>query len=158
MKGSMKLQPDDEPRSSLCIGPGSDDAVGFRREFTRRFTEEIRKLAGNTPGDHREKTERLVASMLEATGLVEVNHPYPSVQAAKPPKSAGKPPLQPDDGPRSSLSIGPSSDDAVGSRWEFARRFVEGIGKLTGNTSGDRQKKIIRLVAIMPKADILCVS
>ncbi|RRT77986.1 hypothetical protein B296_00005548 [Ensete ventricosum] len=27
------------------------------------------------------------------------------------------------------------SDDAVGPRWEFARRFSEGIGKLVGNTS-----------------------
>ncbi|RRT48768.1 hypothetical protein B296_00029053 [Ensete ventricosum] len=52
----MKLQPDDGPKSSLGIGSGSDDAVGFRREFARRFAGEIEKLTGNTSGDHREKT------------------------------------------------------------------------------------------------------
>ncbi|RWV77003.1 hypothetical protein GW17_00062233, partial [Ensete ventricosum] len=35
-------------------------------------------------------------------------------------------------------SIEPSSDDEVGSHREFARRFAKGIGKLTGNTKGDR--------------------
>ncbi|RWW45183.1 hypothetical protein BHE74_00048993, partial [Ensete ventricosum] len=54
--------------------------------------------------------------------------------------------LQPDDGPRSSLGIGLGSDDAVGHRWEFTRRFAEGIGKLTGNTRGDHRKKTIGLV------------
>ncbi|RWV93297.1 hypothetical protein GW17_00044260 [Ensete ventricosum] len=57
--------------------------------------------------------------------------------------------LQPNYGPRSSLSIKPSSDDTVEPRREFAKRFVEGIGKLAGNTPGDRQKKTIGLVAIM---------
>ncbi|RWW57005.1 hypothetical protein BHE74_00036242 [Ensete ventricosum] len=33
------------------------------------------------------------------------------------------------------------SDDVLGSRWKFARRFAEGIGKLAGNTKGDRQKE-----------------
>ncbi|RRT80643.1 hypothetical protein B296_00020386 [Ensete ventricosum] len=46
--------------------------------------------------------------------------------------------LQPNDGLRSSLSI-------VG-------RFVEGIGKLAGNMSGDCSKKTIKLVARMPEA------
>ncbi|RRT55848.1 hypothetical protein B296_00035551 [Ensete ventricosum] len=46
-----------------------------------------------------------------------------------------------DNGSRSSLGIGPSLDDAVGPRREFARRFVEGIEKLTGSTSKDHQKK-----------------
>ncbi|RZR73611.1 hypothetical protein BHM03_00026375, partial [Ensete ventricosum] len=41
------------------------------------------------------------------------------------------------DGPRYSLGIGPSSDDVMGSHRKFARRFVEGIGKLAGNTKGD---------------------
>ncbi|RWV79405.1 hypothetical protein BHE74_00041494 [Ensete ventricosum] len=49
--------------------------------------------------------------------------------------------LQPDDGPRYSLGIWPSSDDAVGSRRKFARRFVEGIGKLAGNVKGDCREK-----------------
>ncbi|RZS14236.1 hypothetical protein BHM03_00045898 [Ensete ventricosum] len=54
---------------------------------------------------------------------------------------AGSIELQPDDGPRESLGIGPSLDDAVGSRQKFARRFVEGIGKLAGNAKGDRRKE-----------------
>ncbi|RZS28580.1 hypothetical protein BHM03_00062194, partial [Ensete ventricosum] len=29
----------------------------------------------------------------------------------------------------------------VGSRRKFARRFAEGIGKLAGNTKGDRRKE-----------------
>ncbi|RRT41857.1 hypothetical protein B296_00026813 [Ensete ventricosum] len=29
MTGAMELQPDDGPRSSLSIGPGSDDVVGY---------------------------------------------------------------------------------------------------------------------------------
>ncbi|RWV80644.1 hypothetical protein GW17_00058046 [Ensete ventricosum] len=32
-------------------------------------------------------------------------------------------------------------NDAIGSRRKFARRFVEGIGKLTENTKGDRRKE-----------------
>ncbi|RZR93409.1 hypothetical protein BHM03_00021916, partial [Ensete ventricosum] len=31
--------------------------------------------------------------------------------------------------------------DAVGSRWKFVRRFVEGIRKLAGNAKGDRRKE-----------------
>ncbi|RWV95774.1 hypothetical protein GW17_00041568 [Ensete ventricosum] len=38
--------------------------------------------------------------------------------------------------------------DAEGARWEFARRFVEGIGKLTRNTLGDRRRKTMRLTAV----------
>ncbi|RWV89284.1 hypothetical protein GW17_00048569 [Ensete ventricosum] len=49
--------------------------------------------------------------------------------------------LQPDDGPRYSLGIEPSSDDAVGSHRKFARRFAEGIRKLTGNAKEDCQKE-----------------
>ncbi|RWW75315.1 hypothetical protein BHE74_00016669 [Ensete ventricosum] len=60
--------------------------------------------------------------------------------------------LQPDDGLRSSLGIGPGSDDAVEPRREFARRFAEGIEKLAGNTLGDRWKKTIGLTTRMPKA------
>ncbi|RWW83381.1 hypothetical protein BHE74_00008116 [Ensete ventricosum] len=39
------------------------------------------------------------------------------------------------------LGIGPSSDDVVGSRLKFARRFAEGIGKLAGNAKGDRREE-----------------
>ncbi|RWV78975.1 hypothetical protein GW17_00059964, partial [Ensete ventricosum] len=44
------------------------------------------------------------------------------------------------------------SEDAVGPRWEFARRFTEGIEKLTGNMLENCQKKTIRLAARMPEA------
>ncbi|RZS16257.1 hypothetical protein BHM03_00048226 [Ensete ventricosum] len=48
------------------------------------------------------------------------------------------------DGPRYSLGIEPSSDDAVGSHRKFAKRFAERIGKLTG-------KKIGGLAARLPE-------
>ncbi|RZS14573.1 hypothetical protein BHM03_00046273 [Ensete ventricosum] len=59
--------------------------------------------------------------------------------------------LQLEYGSRSSLGIS-GSDDTVEPRREFARRFVEGIRKLVGNTLVDHQKKTIGLVARMPKA------
>ncbi|RWV79997.1 hypothetical protein GW17_00058794 [Ensete ventricosum] len=40
----------------------------------------------------------------------------------------------------------------VGTRREFARRFVERIGKLDGNTSGDRRQKAGRIIAQISKA------
>ncbi|RRT58458.1 hypothetical protein B296_00039588 [Ensete ventricosum] len=46
-----------------------------------------------------------------------------------------------DDGPRYNIGIGPSSDDAVGSRRKFARRFAEGIGKLVGYAKDDHRKE-----------------
>ncbi|RWW38235.1 hypothetical protein BHE74_00056543 [Ensete ventricosum] len=60
--------------------------------------------------------------------------------------------LQSDDGPRSSLSIGPGFGRCSGISSKFARRFAEGIGKLAGNTLGDRWKKTGRLAARMPEA------
>ncbi|RWV99845.1 hypothetical protein GW17_00037229 [Ensete ventricosum] len=54
---------------------------------------------------------------------------------------AGSMKLQPDDGSRYSLGIGPSSDDAVGSHRKFARRFAEGIEKLARNAKGDRREE-----------------
>ncbi|RRT41393.1 hypothetical protein B296_00040287, partial [Ensete ventricosum] len=42
---------------------------------------------------------------------------------------------------------GQGSDNAVGPRREFA----EGIGKLAGNTPGDRWKKTVRFTARMPE-------
>ncbi|RRT31350.1 hypothetical protein B296_00052008 [Ensete ventricosum] len=53
-----QLQPDNGPRYSLGIGPSSYDAVGSHRKFARRFTEEIRKLAGNAKGDYWEQDRR----------------------------------------------------------------------------------------------------
>ncbi|RWW19514.1 hypothetical protein GW17_00016427 [Ensete ventricosum] len=49
--------------------------------------------------------------------------------------------LQPDDGPRYNLGIRLSSDDVVGSHRKFAKRFIEGIRKLTGNAKGDRREE-----------------
>ncbi|RZS26314.1 hypothetical protein BHM03_00059638 [Ensete ventricosum] len=65
MTGAMKLQPDDGPRSSLGIRPGSNNVVGPRREFARRFTEDI----GSLLGTHREIARRLTARMLDAARL-----------------------------------------------------------------------------------------
>ncbi|RZR78166.1 hypothetical protein BHM03_00003420 [Ensete ventricosum] len=59
--------------------------------------------------------------------------------------------LQPDDGLRSTLSIGPGFGRCSGISSEFARRFPEGIGKLAGNMSGDCRKKTIGLAARMPE-------
>ncbi|RRT32932.1 hypothetical protein B296_00028701 [Ensete ventricosum] len=74
----MKLQPDDEPRSSLCIGPGSKEIVGPRREFTRRFAKGIGKLAGNTLGDHWKKTGRLTTNVggCQIGRSRQINCPY----------------------------------------------------------------------------------
>ncbi|RRT47080.1 hypothetical protein B296_00031561, partial [Ensete ventricosum] len=60
--------------------------------------------------------------------------------------------LQPDDGSRSSLSIGPGFGRCSGISPKFARRFAKGIGKLAGNMSGDCWKKTKRLAARMPQA------
>ncbi|RZS22670.1 hypothetical protein BHM03_00055478, partial [Ensete ventricosum] len=57
--------------------------------------------------------------------------------------------LQPDDGPRSSLGIVPGFGRCSGISLEFARRFAEWIGKLAGNTLGDRRKKTGRLATRM---------
>ncbi|RWW42141.1 hypothetical protein BHE74_00052326 [Ensete ventricosum] len=70
MTGAMKLQPDDGPRSSLGIVPGFGRCSGISLEFARRFAEWIGKLAGNTLGDRRKKTERLATRMSEGAGLV----------------------------------------------------------------------------------------
>ncbi|RRT47843.1 hypothetical protein B296_00028916 [Ensete ventricosum] len=48
---------------------------------------------------------------------------------------------QPDDGPRSSLSIELGLVDLVGSHQEFAKRFTEGMGKLAGSTPGDQSEE-----------------
>ncbi|RWW82033.1 hypothetical protein BHE74_00009525 [Ensete ventricosum] len=64
-------------RRKLVEGIGSLQGwhKGVRREDRdsledcRGFTEGIRKLTENTKGDHRKKTKRLAAKMLEATGL-----------------------------------------------------------------------------------------
>ncbi|RWV84448.1 hypothetical protein GW17_00053838 [Ensete ventricosum] len=90
MIGAIELQPNDGPRSSLGIGLGSDNAVGSRREFARRFIEGIGKLVGNMKGDHWKKTGGLATRMSKATRLAEVvsklrwtlNRPYHKMQVA----------------------------------------------------------------------------
>ncbi|RWW03170.1 hypothetical protein GW17_00033690 [Ensete ventricosum] len=52
------LQPDDVPRYSLGIGLSSDNTMGSRRKFARRFVEGIGKLAGNAKGDRRKEDRR----------------------------------------------------------------------------------------------------
>ncbi|RWV90118.1 hypothetical protein GW17_00047701 [Ensete ventricosum] len=69
MTGAIELQSDNGPKSSLGIGPGSDDVVGPHREFARRFAKGIGKLAGNTQRDRQKKTERLAVRMLKAARL-----------------------------------------------------------------------------------------
>ncbi|RRT52593.1 hypothetical protein B296_00040098 [Ensete ventricosum] len=56
LRAQQNSSKDNGPRLSLGIRPGLDDVVGPRREFARRFTEEIKKLVGSTPGDHRKNT------------------------------------------------------------------------------------------------------
>ncbi|RRT33592.1 hypothetical protein B296_00051784 [Ensete ventricosum] len=60
--------------------------------------------------------------------------------------------LQLDDGARSSLSIELGFGRCSGISLEFARRFAEEIGKLTGNMSGDYRKKTIGHAARMSEA------
>ncbi|RWW81449.1 hypothetical protein BHE74_00010144 [Ensete ventricosum] len=87
MIGAIELQPNDGPRSSLGIRPGSDIAVAPRWEFARRFAEGIEKLTGNTLGDRRKKTKRLIAGMSEAVGLMGV------LSAVDLPRPAAEPPI-----------------------------------------------------------------
>ncbi|RZS16390.1 hypothetical protein BHM03_00048371 [Ensete ventricosum] len=60
---------------------------GSRKAYRERFAKGIGKLAGNTPGDHRKKIERLIARMSEAIGLTGV------IWAVDPPRAAGKSPV-----------------------------------------------------------------
>ncbi|RRT74958.1 hypothetical protein B296_00018139 [Ensete ventricosum] len=87
MTGAIELQLDDEPRSSLSIGPGFGRCSGISPKFARRFAKGIGKLAGNTPEDRRKKTGRLIARMPEATGLARV------IWAVDPARAAGKSPI-----------------------------------------------------------------
>ncbi|RRT64557.1 hypothetical protein B296_00001189 [Ensete ventricosum] len=71
-KSLSGLQPDNGPRSSLSIRSGFGRCSGISPKFVRRFTKEIGKLAGNTLGDRRKKTERLTARMPEVAGLAGI--------------------------------------------------------------------------------------
>ncbi|RRT33178.1 hypothetical protein B296_00038566, partial [Ensete ventricosum] len=64
----VQLEPDNGPRSSLSIGPGSDDVVGFTGSSPR----DSPKGLGSSIGTCWEKTRRLAASMPEITRLAKV--------------------------------------------------------------------------------------
>ncbi|RWV93264.1 hypothetical protein GW17_00044296 [Ensete ventricosum] len=100
---------------------GIGSLIGWRKEFAKRRSRLVGRLSG--------VTEKLTGR-LTMIGAME---------------------LQPDDGLRSSLSIGPRFGRYSGISPEFARRFTEGIGKLAGNMSGDYRKKIIGLIARIPE-------
>ncbi|RZS06504.1 hypothetical protein BHM03_00037161 [Ensete ventricosum] len=93
MIGAMELQPNDEPRSSLSIGPGFRRCSGISSEFARRFVRRDREARWEHVGRYRKKTIGLTARMPEAAKLVgdlRVNRPYPGVRVAEPPRSAGQ--------------------------------------------------------------------
>ncbi|RWW00348.1 hypothetical protein GW17_00036695 [Ensete ventricosum] len=83
MRGAMKLQPDDGPRSSLSIGLGFRRCSGISPEFARRFAEGIGKLARNMSGDCRKKNIGLTSRMSEVVGLAGV------LSAVDPPRTGG---------------------------------------------------------------------
>ncbi|RZS18190.1 hypothetical protein BHM03_00050422 [Ensete ventricosum] len=89
MIGAMELQPDDGLRSSLYIGPGFGRCSGISPKFARRFAVGIGKLAGNTSGDCRKKTERLTVRISESTGLAGVYRCRPGFRVTNPPKMGG---------------------------------------------------------------------
>ncbi|RZS26315.1 hypothetical protein BHM03_00059639 [Ensete ventricosum] len=82
----MELQPDNRPRSSLGIRSGSNDAMGPRREFARRFTEGIGKLAGNTLKND-QKTHR---KNVRGYRIGEEGTTFLEISTGKPPMSNGK--------------------------------------------------------------------
>ncbi|RRT34972.1 hypothetical protein B296_00058615 [Ensete ventricosum] len=99
------------------------DAVGNSPGVRRELAEGIGSLPGWRKGVRQKKieTRRKIVRGLIMTGAME---------------------LQLDDGPRSSLSIGPGFRQCSGISPKFARRFTEGIEKLAGNMPGDHRKKI----------------
>ncbi|RRT34101.1 hypothetical protein B296_00054889 [Ensete ventricosum] len=95
MIGAIELQPDDGPRSSLGIGPGSEDVVGSRRHSLGDSPKGSGSSLGTRTGDHRKKTERLATRLPEATGLVgagRLNRPDLEIwvlRAVEPPRASG---------------------------------------------------------------------
>ncbi|RZS01271.1 hypothetical protein BHM03_00031095 [Ensete ventricosum] len=108
--------------------------------FARGFVEGIGKLIENTPGDYRKKTRRLTVRMPEAVGLAGVDVVRNSLRVRREvTKGIGsllgcrKRVRQKKTKTRRKI--------VKGSRKACWERFTEGIGKLTGNTPGDCQKK-----------------
>ncbi|RWW36434.1 hypothetical protein BHE74_00058546, partial [Ensete ventricosum] len=52
----------------VVIGENSDNAIGSRRKFAKRFAEGIRKLAGNAKGDYRKEDRRTCHKIMEYAG------------------------------------------------------------------------------------------
>ncbi|RZS28686.1 hypothetical protein BHM03_00062318 [Ensete ventricosum] len=107
---------------------------------------------GNSPGVHRELAEGIGSLLGWRKGVRQKKTETHREIVGGSRKACRKTNYNGSNGIISSLSIRPGSDGAMGSRWEFARRFAEGIGKLVGNTLGDRQKKIGRFAARMSEA------
>ncbi|RZS26424.1 hypothetical protein BHM03_00059749 [Ensete ventricosum] len=63
-----------EDRDSLEDCQGSDNAIGSRRKFAKRFAEGIRKLAGNAKGDYRKEDRRTCHKIMEYAGWLD--RPY----------------------------------------------------------------------------------
>ncbi|RWV83040.1 hypothetical protein GW17_00055403 [Ensete ventricosum] len=63
--------------------------MGARQEFTKRFTEGIRKLDRNTPGDHWSKTVRLATRDFRGYWNAGVNRQLAVVQSVSPRISGG---------------------------------------------------------------------
>ncbi|RRT58420.1 hypothetical protein B296_00002160 [Ensete ventricosum] len=104
----------------------SDDAIGSRRKFAKRFAEGIRKLAGKAKGDYRKEDRRTCRKITGVCG-------------SKPPVSSGWTARTTKSGWHATAFDG--SDNAIGSRRKFAKRFAEGIRKLAGNAKGDYRKE-----------------
>ncbi|RRT71805.1 hypothetical protein B296_00019962, partial [Ensete ventricosum] len=111
-----------------CVG-SSLRVSGVYQDGAREFARRRPRLTGRFSG----VAEKLIGR-LTMTGAME---------------------LQPDDGPRSRLSIWPGFRRCSGISLEFARRFAKGIRKLVGNMLGDRRKKTRRLTVRMPEASRL---
>ncbi|RWW41898.1 hypothetical protein BHE74_00052587 [Ensete ventricosum] len=92
------------------------ECIGSSSRVSRVCQDGIREFARRRP----RLVERLSGVAEKLTGIME---------------------LQPDDGPRLSLSIGSRFGQYSGISPEFARRFAKGIGKLAGSTPGDHRKK-----------------
>ncbi|RWW32346.1 hypothetical protein GW17_00002982 [Ensete ventricosum] len=82
MTGAMKLQPDDEPRSSLGIRSSSDDAVGSRRHSLGDSLKGLRSSLGTRreigerrPEDSAQEYRRLL-DWLESTPVGVLNPPF----------------------------------------------------------------------------------
>ncbi|RWW71286.1 hypothetical protein BHE74_00020981 [Ensete ventricosum] len=138
-------------------------ASRVRQKMTKRLTrsslEVVRKIAGRVRG---KKTERLIESSSEVAGkLIGIGNSLGVRQKLAEGieglpgwcKGVCQKKIETHQkivgGSRKAcrdLGIGLGSDDAVGSHQKFARRFVEGIGKLIGNAKGDYRRTYCKII------------